>query len=96
MGNSNSNTWEQSITSGMYAAASQVKLSDFAAKYDDIYEAMSHMEVTTQIYALRIATSLEFSKEKGYDESMKLLERLDDEMDRDARENHEAEKGEEL
>ena len=91
-----SNSWEQSITSGMYAAASQVKLSDFAAKYDDIYEAMSHMEITTQIYVLRLAVSLEYSKKKGYDESMKLLERLDDEMDRDARENHEAEKGDEL
>ena len=91
-----SNSWEQSITSGMYAAASQVKLSDFAAKYDDIYEAMYNMEITTQIYVLRLAVSLEYSKKKGYDESIKSLERMDDEMDRDARENYEAEKGDEL
>ena len=45
---------------------------------------------------MRIAVSLEFAKIKGYDESMKLLESWDDEMDREARENHEAEKGEEL
>ena len=96
METSNSKSWEQSMTSGMYAAASQVKLSDFIAKYDDIYEAMSHMEITTSIYAMRIAVSLEFAKIKGYDESMKLLESWDDEMDREARENHEAEKGEEL
>jgi len=96
METSNSKSWEQSMTSGMYAAASQVKLSDFIAKYDDIYEAMSHMEITTSIYAMRIAVSLEFAKIKGYDATMEVLARIDDEMDRNARENHEAEKGEEL
>ena len=96
MENSNRESWDQSVTAALYAAASQVKLSDYAAKHDDLYEAMNHMEITTSIYVLRIATNLEYTKIKGYDATMEVLARIDDEMDRNARENHEAEKGEEL